>query len=69
MKTIIETTDKDTNTTTWTIADTMSAKFKYATAIHTLAEESVTLDLEAKCRIADALAVIANALTAHADND
>ena len=48
---------------------TMTEKLKIAKAFHTLSEDSVEIDLEAKCRTADALAVIANALTTRNANE
>lgn len=42
---------------------TMTEKLNTAKTFHSLAEDSVEIDLEAKCRTADALTVIASALT------
>lgn len=48
---------------------TMTEKLNAAKRFHCFAEDSVEIDLEAKCRTADALAVIADALTARNDNE
>ncbi|NEG88608.1 hypothetical protein [Bifidobacterium aerophilum] len=66
--TFTETRNPD-GTTTMHVNDTMQAKLSFAKATHALAEEAALIDLEAKCRAADALAAIADALTARNDGE